>query len=305
MTAAPSGSEPISPFLAFVGPQDRNALRLGLWLTLAVPLAIMGVVVAVSFVRALDPILAPGFTAGAGPHRLLGDCRVICRNSFIFLALALPFLGAARLAFQRPAWTFVSPARPFLAQLLLAGMLVYGLLTAAVVGIDVALGGKFAPPLLDTSQPVADRIVYALALPPLLLMAMAAREVLFRGVFLQVAGAFVRTRVGLCVVCGLLNGLPVVLGLNPLLFVEFAIIGGAFAYSVLELGGIEFSVGAGFAGDFIIAMSQRPAPEPDKMPPFNWSDLVKLESLIDLGEAVGLAFGIVLAVHLIKRFRKT
>jgi hypothetical protein len=301
---APPGSEPVSPFLAFVGPQDRNPLRFGLWLTLGLPLALMGAIFVAAFAKALEPSgLVKGFEAPVGPHRLLAECRQLCVGSFYYLALALPFLGAARLAFQRPAWTFVSPARPFSVRLLVMGALAYAVLVAAVIGIDLLIRSRLAPPLLDASQPPTDRIVYVLALPPVLLMANAAQEVLFRGVFLQVSGAFVRTRIGLCVMNGLLSSVLVLPLMNPIIFLQSAVTGAIFAYAVLELGGIEFSVGAGFAGDFVECLIREPSLEV-RTSAFNWADLVRPEVLISMGKLAAVAIGTALAVQLIKRARK-
>jgi membrane protease YdiL (CAAX protease family) len=304
---APSGSEPVSPFLAFVGPHDRNPLRLGLWFTLGGPLAIMGSLFAIKLAEMLEPNLHKSVDPQSA-HVLYTVCAGIAARCVLWLALALPLLGAARLTFQRPAWTFVSPARPVSLSLLATGMAIYAVLTVAVLGVNVLMGSQLTPPLVDASQPLTDRIVYVLALVPILLMSNTAQEVLFRGVLLQVSGAYLRTRIGLCIVNGLMNGLVNVVllwpQLNPLYFFESAITGVVFAYAVLELGGLEFSVGAAFAADLTLCLTQPPSVEAARTSVFHWSDLARPEVLIMLGEMTAVAIATVSAVEIVKRYRK-
>jgi hypothetical protein len=281
-------------------------MRVGLWLSLGLPLAFLAIMLAAALADALDPSLPKGVSATT-PHHLLVLCGQLAFVAFLCLAAALPLLGAARLAFQRPAWTFVSPARSFAPDLLAAGALVYVVLTAASVGVDLLAGARLAPPLLDRRQPELDRLVYGLAAAPLILLANAAQELLFRGVILQVVGAFIRTRVGLCVMNGLVSGLVMTILLpqpNPVLFLDLAVTGAVFAYSVLELGGLEFSLGAGFAGDFLLWLLHEPSTGGGKSAGFRWGDLLKADTLVEIGLIAAVALGTVAGVRLVKRLRK-
>ena len=304
--SASTGSAPVSPFLAFVSPQDRSPMRVGLWLALGLPLAFFGVVL---IGGASAQLLAPGLLerlqqAGTitGPHRLLFESAILGVQALAEIAAALALLGAARLAFQRPAWTFVSPARPFTFKLLAAGLVVYGVLTAAALGVDAAQGAHLVPPVLDLGEPAADRITYGLASLPLILLAAAAEELAFRGALLQVSSAFIRTRIGLCVLNGLVFA-AMHLPANPLVFLEYALTGGVFAYSVLELGGIEFSLGAHFANNLLVLMLQEPMSAAAGGAPFRWSDLGTVATWINLGEMSVTALATLAAVRLIKRRR--
>ena len=308
--SAPTGSAPVSPFLAFVSPQDRSPMRVGLWLALGLPLAFFGMVFAELAALALSPGLldrlaaAPG--APAGPHPLLTAGRLLGLFGLTELAMAVPLLGAAQLAFQRPAWTFASPARPFAPKLLLWGALIYGVLFTASIGVEVLTGTRLAPPLLDVHQPVADRIVYALASAPLVLLAIAAQELVFRGVLLQVAGAFIRTRIGLCVVDGLAFALVRTLlddPASPVVLLELMLAGMAFAYAVLELGGLEFSLGARFSATLILVMLETPSATTGAAAPFHWTDLAKAETWISLATTAAVSLATAGAVRLIKRRR--
>jgi uncharacterized protein len=304
--SAPTGSAPVSPFLAFVSPQDRSPMRVGLWLALGLPMAFFGFILVGASAHVLDPGLLERVEQGsiAGPHRLLFECAILGVQAFAEIAAALALLGAARLAFQRPAWTFVSPARPFGFKLLAAGLITYGVLTAAGLAVDMAQGVRLVPPVLDLSQPAADRIAYGLVSLPLILLAAAAEELAFRGAFLQVTSAFVRTRVGLCVANGLVFA-ALHLQANPIVVFELAVTGGVFAYSVLELGGIEFSLGAHFGNNLLLLMLQEPLSAAAGAAPFRWSDLATASTWIDLAEVTAIALATVGAVRLIKRRRKS
>jgi membrane protease YdiL (CAAX protease family) len=304
--SAPTGSAPVSPFLAFVTPQDRSPMRVGLWLALGLPLAFFGFVLVAASAHVLEPGLIDRLQASGaitGPHRLPFEAAILGVQALAEIAAALALLGAARLAFQRPAWTFVSPARPFAFRLMAAGLVVYGVLTAAALGVDAAQGVRLVPPVLDLGEPLADRIAYGLACLPLILLAAAAEELAFRGALLQVTSAFIRTRIGLCVANGLLFA-ALHLQANPLVFLELAVTGAVFAYSVLELGGIEFSLGAHFANNLLLLMLQEPMSAAAAGSPFRWSDLATASTWIDLGETAALALATLAAVRLIKRRRR-
>lgn len=284
-------------------------MRVGLWLALGLPMAFFGLVFAELAAFALSPGLVERLAAGpgapAGPDPLLAASRLLGLFSLTELAMAVPLLGAAQLAFQRPAWTFASPARPFAPKLLAWGALIYGVLFTASIGVDVLTGTRLAPPILDAHQPVADRVVYALAALPLVLLAIAAQELVFRGVLLQVAGAFIRTRIGLCVVDGLTFALVRTLlddQTSPVVLLELTFAGMAFAYAVLELGGLEFSLGGRFSATLISVMLETPSATASA--PFQWSDLAKVDTWASLATMAAISLATAGAVRLLKRGRK-
>jgi membrane protease YdiL (CAAX protease family) len=303
---APSDPAPNSPFLAFVGPEDRSLVRVGLWLALGLPLGFLSWVLIGTAAQALVPGLISQLGGGAplgGPHRLLTEAGYLGVVAFLELALALALTGAARIAFRRQVWTFVTPARRFAPGLLLAGLVVNGLLAGASLGAELLEGQKLIPPILDLAQPQADRIAYALASAPLILLAAAAEEILFRGVLLQVTGAFLKTRIGLCTINGLafalLHAEP-----SPVTFLALTLMGAAFAYSVLELGGIEFSLGAHFANNALILLLQEPLSAATKATPFHWSDLAQADTWESLAVSAVISAATAAAAHLIARRRR-
>jgi membrane protease YdiL (CAAX protease family) len=301
MSADPSPA-PSSPFLAFVSPEDRSPMRVGLWLCLALPLAAIAPALLATAMATFDKSLVDTPPA-SGPFHLLAIAREQGANALLYLAEMLPVLGAARVAFERPSWTFAAPGRPFSPGLFGWGAATGGVLAFMIIAIDALQGHPLKPPLLDASQPLQDRFVYALSLIPIMLLARTSRELLFRGVVLQVSGAFLKTRIGLCIVNGLVAGLGRGLFMqdpDPLDFVQAALIGGAFAYAVLELGGLEFSIGATFTAAFLELMLETPDFGSHK---FQWSDLTKLDAWVDLGASIGIALLVIAAASWVKKRR--
>jgi membrane protease YdiL (CAAX protease family) len=85
-------------------------------------------------------------------------------------------------------------------------------------------------------------VIYVVALAPLILLISVVEEVVFRGVLLQVSGHLTRNHVALA----LLNGAVYALSRgdpSPAAVINSAAIGALWAWSVLELGGLEFAVG--------------------------------------------------------------
>jgi membrane protease YdiL (CAAX protease family) len=229
------------------------------------------------------------------PGELFRDVRVMGMLAAITLGMIVGPLYAACRAFQRPSWTFVAPTRPFRLGDTLVGFLICGGLVGLSVAISVAMGETVAPPILDLRFPLAERLTYAIALAPLLLLAAACEEVLFRGVLLQVTSGFTSSRLAVCV----LNGVVFALfhgGTDPVSFAAYATMGVVLAWSVLALGGLEFATGAHFARNFVLAVMVQPlsaASAPSKSA--DWTELA--------GEAA-VAAGMILFVWWAARRRR-
>lgn len=303
---APSGSSPLSPFLSFVGPQDRSFMRLGLWLGMGVPMALFGGIAVSQGFALTDPALHANLTGTppADAHPLSTAAKSLAQYGFLSIALAMPLIVAARLAFERPAWTFVSPARRFSRTLLAWGLVSFTPIWIGLIAIEILLGGKINPLLLSPDQPLVDKIIYVASAIPILMLSMAAQELVFRGVVVQVASAFVRTHVGVCVISALaFMGERALMGVeaDPVYLVSFLIMSAAFSDTVLVLGGIEFSLGARFGANLVFALLES---GPRKGPPetFHWSDLAKLDTWTDFAVWIAAAVAVVVIARLIRRW---
>lgn len=301
MSARPR-PESLSPFLALVGDAERNPLRLLLWIALGLPLAAVGLALVVlslhgggapsaTAVKHVAAVLTPA-------RRLIVEIESMAVYAVLSVILSTALLGAAQVAFERRAWTFATPVRPFALGLMGLGAAVFAGLFASVLGLEEGLTGQFEwPPLVDPRVPLDVRSVCVLSAVPIVLLSAVANSLAFRGLLLQVMGAFAWSRIGLCVLNGVATSLfP--LDSNPVDFVGHAMFGAVLAWSVLELGGIEFSVGA-LAGANLSLVLLSPPPHPEAA--FRWSDLLHPASWIALGELGAISALALGAVALIKR----
>jgi membrane protease YdiL (CAAX protease family) len=253
------------PFLRHLGERERSPLRWLAWLAIAVLLSLVGVTLVSSMLQALN--LGPLLTAVSdgpladGPGRLLDETRFTFAIAALLITLALAVLYGARLAFHRPGWTFVSPARPFRMRLLLLGFGLFGALVLVSLFIERAIRGEpLAPPVLSEGYALDDRLVYAGGALLFLLIAAAAEEILFRGVLLQFTAAFTRSLPVLLIVNGLIfsafHADP-----SPGAFVARALSGAVWAWTVLRLSGMEFAIGAHLANNLVLCLLVEPISE--------------------------------------------
>jgi uncharacterized BrkB/YihY/UPF0761 family membrane protein len=105
------------------------------WLLLAAAFGLGGLSVFGLILGALDAeAVAAAASGGAlpdGPRRLVDEVRFTFVIAGALMVLALALLYGARLAFHRPAWTFIGPAAPFRARLFALGFVLFGALVVA------------------------------------------------------------------------------------------------------------------------------------------------------------------------------
>lgn len=250
------------PFLSRLGERDRSPIRGVVWLTLCMLLFIVGVIPLGALLAVLDAgavLEAAGDGPLAdGPRRLIAETQFTFVLSATLAMMAIAVLIAARLAFHRPAWTFVSPSTPFRPRLLGAGFALFGLLVVAALMVERGLRGlPFDAPVFDADYALDVRLIYAAGSTLFLLLAAAAEELVFRGVLLQVTGAWVR-RLPLLI---LVNGLAFSafhLDASPGAFVARAVSGAVWTWTVLRLSGLEFAIGAHLANNLALALLIEP-----------------------------------------------
>jgi uncharacterized protein len=238
--------------------RERNPLRIGLWLVLSgVLLFVASIPLAFGMLFSpLDPEVLSDLVAGRGlpegPERLRQEAVLVALVAASLAAGALAALVAGRVAFGRPMGSFLTPAAPFRPSLLLAGAVVVAVILSGALAADVLLTARaLEPPLLDAAYTAADRRFYAGVTLVALLFAAAAEEVIFRGVILQVTGAFTRSVLPLALLNGLLFS-AIHLDFDPAPFLARAVMGAAFTWTVLKLGGLEFAIGAHLANNLVI-----------------------------------------------------
>jgi hypothetical protein len=290
-----------SPFLAFVGESERNPLHVALWAALGVPLAALGLIMLAGLLQAIDPHLLAAVNdaaGGRGHHQLLWFCQALLEEAFLALILGAALLGSAKLAFQREAWTFVTPARRFDFRHMALGFGLFALVFALRIAMAEAMDGVWSlPPIADIKLPTDERAVFGLVLVPFLLIAGTASTIVFRGVLLQISSAFATSRLGLC----LANGLAYALlrfDFDPLQVLGFIALGATLAWSVLELGGLEFSLGATFGANLVGGLL---LPPPGDSPRFKLSDLLQVDSWMSFAMTLATCALTLVAIYVIKR----
>lgn len=252
-------------FLAPVGSQERNPARWAGWIGLSVLFAFGGAFVLGSLLAFMD-LGAIVQSAGLeplpeGPGRLIAEAQLMSVVAASLALLAMATLLAARVAFVRPAWTFLAPARPFRLRLVLAGFVLFGALVLVSFGLERLLTGEpMEAPVFDPDYAASSRLIYAGAGALFLLLAAAAEEIVFRGVLLQLTGSFTRNAAVLVIVNGLLFS-ALHLDPSPGAFAARAVSGAVWAWTVLRLAGLEFALGAHFANNLLLSLLVEPFSE--------------------------------------------
>lgn len=193
-------------------------------------------------------------TQGAGPpnirDQLFGMTVLILPNVVIFI---VPVVVAALIA-SRPFRLYLTAAARFRWKMLFNSMLV---MAVVLLPIFVILNqfdpARQAPPLVALSNDPQQRMIYAAAAFAFLLPAAAAEEVLFRGWLLRQTLAFFRSPWLALVINGALFALAHV-NPNPDDSFQLAMMGAAFAYMSIRLGGIEFACGAHAVNNILLVL---------------------------------------------------
>jgi hypothetical protein len=202
---------PRPAFLAPVGPDERNPWRIGAWACAAVAAYLLTrdlTVLALTFAlpeQAKDALRTQHMLGG--PQRLELEAIVFGCAATAHLVRSLALLAFSGNIFRRPAWTFVTPARPWTWSLAGQGAVWGGLLIGAILAVDWAFGEHNPAPALDARFALQDRAIFAGVLAPLALLMVAVQEIVFRGVLLQVSSAFIRNRYVLALLNGILYAL--------------------------------------------------------------------------------------------------
>ncbi len=257
-------------FLAPVRPEERSWWRLGVWGAASVALGALVLVATILVIQTLDLTLPADQAALPayllGPARLYRTGVLIALDTVLEVAAITAVLFATRWTWKRSLESFLTPLGPFNARLLGLGALSVAVPFAAAWGIDVATHQATVPAVLDPSVEIAQRGAYGAVIAISMLAVAFVEEALFRGVILQISSAFLKSRVALCLLNGLLfsclhfdNDLAAIY--------ERFLMGAVFTWATLELGGLEFAVGAHFLNNAAILLftgpsAAAPAPEP-------------------------------------------
>lgn len=259
-----------SPFLADLGPRDRDWTRLLATIFGGVGVGAVAAVAAMLLVLVVH-VLASGHgqeglpAVGEAAMRMQTASPWQLPNAVLQLVLAagvngvfaLGFVAVAALLANHPLHNYVTAARRVRWRLLAAGLVLGALLLAPLVAIDRIYGDDGGPvPLLAVGHWGGGSVLYAAA-ALLLIPAAAAEEILFRGWLLRLVGAFTREPMTLILATAIAFS-ALHLDFAPDDFLTRAIMGAGFAYMTLRLGGIELATGAHAANNILIVLFVEP-----------------------------------------------
>lgn len=275
-------------FLAPLGPVDRSPLRVGVMATGGLALAFMAGMAATFLV--LEAARALGIdltTEGAGypEPTLVRSGLYVLEISLALGASALALLLVARRLFHRPLASWITTAPRFRWGQVGLG-LVIGLVGLTAVSQIPGLGaaGELLTdaPILDPTASIGVRLFYVAATGFGFLIAAAAEEAVFRGYVLQQVTALTRHPLSGLMISGVLFAL-IHLEFSPYALAARTVIGLAFAWTALRLGGLEFAIGAHLANNLVIAL---------------FGEAMLPGVVADQGDALGVVTEVIIAVFL-------
>lgn len=193
---------------------------------------------------------------GATPASDMGEELIFLAGlGAVFTAWTAALLVALKVTHpHQPVKRWITSAPKFRWRLFLIG----GALFSVIMAGALALTALTAPetleaPVFDQSETVRMRIAYAAALLLVLPVAAAFEEILCRGWMMQQTAAWTRN----LLVILLLNAVifsAIHLDPDPGRNLSRAVVGIAFGWGALRLGGLEFSIGAHAVNNLMIAL---------------------------------------------------
>ena len=192
-----------------------------------------------------------------GPGRLYGEVVFVLELGAVLGLLAAAVLFSAKIVYRAPTTAFLWPGRPFAQKRLWLGFAVMAAVGSASVVVYNLIGPADPAPILNSAYSVESRLFYAAAAALGLFFAAAAEEVVFRGVLLRVTGGFTRSLTILCLFNAIVFS-AIHLDPDPVAFVARAMSALIWTWAALRLGGLEFAIGAHWAGNLVIALLGEP-----------------------------------------------
>jgi hypothetical protein len=264
-----------SAFISDLGPNERSLWRLLLTIVLGalafLVAAVVGIFLSFGLLIALAGWPAPTSIDGlqallrrfvqltASDGRSFGDALQM-------IAIAIPdnvlpiwaIIGVAALVHRRRLKAFITSAPKFRWRMLAAGVLLPTVIIGPFIGIGQWLDPTHAtPPILAVSNNFGQGVIYAIVCVAAFLPAAFGEEVLFRGWLLRQISGLTRNPAVIIVLDGVIFA-AAHFQFAPDALLERAILGGAFAYMTLRLGGVEFSTGAHLANNLTIVLFLEP-----------------------------------------------
>ena len=264
-----------SAFIADLSPKERTLWRFfataGLGVTAFVLAALIGIAISLALLVGLAgwPLPIDIQHGQALLQRYFALTRSDGRNladELQILAIAIPdnvppifaMIGVAALVYDRPLKAYLTAASKWRWTMLLGGVALSMLIIGPSVIIGQLLDPKAKPaPVISISPDPAQCLLFAAISIAAFLPAALGEEILFRGWLLRELAALTRNPWVLIPVNGVVFA-AAHLQFAPDTFLERAILGGAFTYMTLRVGGVELSTGAHLANNLMIVLFVEP-----------------------------------------------
>jgi len=258
-------------FLAPVGARERSLPRLVGFLAAGVAAALAAALVVglaivvlaalqiartrgVGVLQGIDLALNPG----AAHRPLLSYWFELAVAGLATYAAALAILGLAMRFYRRPAASFLTIAPRFRWRLVATGFLIgLAAVGAALIAQLLVAHEPLKPPLLQPGEALPARLGYLGLAAACLYLAALAEEIVFRGVLLQLGGAFTRNLPLLLAVNGVIFSLAH-FDPDPSSFAIRALMGAGWAWIALRTGGVETTAGVHLANNLIVGLFVMP-----------------------------------------------
>ncbi|MGX8271541.1 CPBP family intramembrane glutamic endopeptidase [Brevundimonas diminuta] len=196
-------------------------------------------------------------TVPEGPDRLYGEGAYVLELGAFLGLLAGAVLLSARIAYGVPTTAFLWPRRRLSLRYLWLGFAVMAVVGSASAVSYNLIDPAGSAPILNPAYLVESRLFYVAAAALGLFVAAAAEEVVCRGVLLRVTSGFTGSLIILCLFNAIVFS-AIHMDPDPVAFVARALSGLIWTWAALRLGGIEFAIGAHWAGNLAIALLEGP-----------------------------------------------
>jgi membrane protease YdiL (CAAX protease family) len=244
----------------------RALLALALFLVFGFALTIVaGLVapfVAIVFVRigggetTYGDVVAWMSTLGSRSTRdLREELMLLALLGAVFTAWTTALLVALKLTHPHQlVKRWITSAPKFRWRLFLAGGALFAIImAAALVLTEITSPGTLQAPIFDFSQNLQLRIAYGLVLLLVLPVAAAFEEILCRGWMMQQTAAWTRNLILIVLINAVIFS-ALHLDPDPGRNLSRMVVGLAFGWGALRLGGLEFSIGAHTVNNLMIAL---------------------------------------------------
>jgi membrane protease YdiL (CAAX protease family) len=238
------------------------ALFLGFGIGLTMVAGIVAPFVAIVFVRigggevTYAEVMAWMSTLGALSTRdLREELMLLALLGAIFTAWTVALLAALKITHPHQlVKRWITSAPMFRWRLFFVGGGLFALIMAAALIItELTSPGTLKAPIFDVSQSLQLRIAYSLVLLLVLPVAAAFEEILCRGWMMQQTAAWTRNIFAILLVNAIIFS-ALHLDPDPGRNLSRAVVGIAFGWGALRLGGLEFSIGAHTVNNLMIAL---------------------------------------------------